>query len=121
MSHTLYLVRHGATASTVSHRVCGSSDVPLSAQGEAEMGCVSKYFADKDVSMVFSSPLQRACKPASALAAARNVKHTVIDEVQEINFGKWEGLSFATLGVLWPLEVARMSRMSVDYTFPNGE
>ena len=69
MSHTLYLIRHGATESTAGHRVCGATDVALSERGLKEMEAVARYFSGKELSRVFSSPLQRARLPAAALAA----------------------------------------------------
>lgn len=121
MPHRLYLIRHGATDSTATNRVCGASDVPLSAQGEAEMACVAKYLADKEVGAVYSSPLSRARIPAQALAQSRAVKHTAIEELAEVNFGKWEGLSFMQVFARWPLEAARTQRADATYTFPGGE
>lgn len=121
MPHTLYLIRHGATSSTAGNLVCGSSDVPLSAQGEAEMACVAQFLKDKDIGMVFSSPLQRARIPAQALAQARQLEHRVVDALAEVDFGKWEGHTFAHVLLRWPVEVARSALVRAEYTFPGGE
>jgi len=121
MPHRLYLIRHGATDSTATNRVCGSSDVPLSAQGEAEMECVARYLVDKELGAVFSSPLSRARNPSLAMAQSRGVEHRVMDGLAEVNFGKWEGLSLMQVFARWPLEAARTQRADATYTFPGGE
>lgn len=121
MPHRLYFIRHGATDSTATNRVCGASDVPLSAQGEAEMACVAKFLADKEIGAVFSSPLSRARNPAQSLAQTRGVEHVAIDGLAEVNFGKWEGLSLMQVFARWPLEAARTQRADATYTFPGGE
>lgn len=121
MSHTLYLIRHGATESTAGHRVCGATDVALSERGLKEMEAVARYFSGKELSRVFSSPLQRARLPAAALAAEKQIPHVVFDELAEVNFGDWEGKSVAEVLVRWPLQAARAERTEPDFTFPNGE
>lgn len=121
MAHRLYLIRHGATESTATNRVCGSSDVPLSAQGEAEMACVAEYFAGKELGAVYSSPLSRARNPAAALALARGVEHRVVAGLAEVDFGKWEGLTLMQVFLRWPVEAARTQAADATYTFPGGE
>ena len=49
----LYLIRHGKTAANEAHLYCGSSDVPLSAKGEAELRKLH-YALSKDVRFVTS-------------------------------------------------------------------
>jgi broad specificity phosphatase PhoE len=121
MPHKLYLVRHGATASTAANLVCGSSDVPLSPQGEAEMTSVARFLADKRISTVFSSPLQRARIPSQKFAETLHVDHRVIADLAELDFGKWEGLTFKHIALRWPLEAARVYAAQADYTLPGGE
>lgn len=121
MPHKLYLIRHGATASTAANLVCGSSDVPLSAQGEAEMACVARYLTDKGIRTVFSSPLQRARIPSQKVAESLGVDHRVIADLAELDFGKWEGLTLKYIALRWPLEAARVYAAQADYTLPGGE
>jgi len=119
--HKLYLIRHGATASTAANLVCGSSDVPLSPQGEAEMSGVARFLADKGISTVFSSPLQRARIPSQKFAESLRVDHRVIADLAELDFGKWEGLTLKYIALRWPLEAARVYAAQADYTLPGGE
>jgi len=121
MPHKLYLIRHGATASTAANLVCGSSDVPLSAQGEGEMASVARFLADKGISTVFSSPLQRARIPSQKFAESLRVDHRVIADLAELDFGKWEGLTLKYIALRWPLEAARVYAAQADYTLPGGE
>jgi broad specificity phosphatase PhoE len=116
-----YLVRHGATPSTETLRVCGSSDVALSARGLREMAAVAQFFSDKKLERVFASPLQRARGPAEALAADKAVELSIVPELAEIDFGEWEGRTLADVAVRWPLKFAKVQRPKPEFTFPGGE
>jgi broad specificity phosphatase PhoE len=121
MSHTIYLIRHGATASTAGQRVCGITDVALSERGLAEMDAVARHLREKEIEAVFSSPLQRAKNPAAALAQVRGLRHVVLPELAEVDFGEWEDRSVAEVLLRWPLMAARAQKFEPEFVFPKGE
>jgi len=43
------------------------------------------------------------------------------DNLREIDFGRWEGISFAEIAAADPAAVDRWAALNGDFTFPNGE
>lgn len=83
----VYLLRHGRTAYNDQRRYQGSSDVPLSPAGEAELAP-----AGFEAQAVYVSPMRRAEQTAARLfPGARQV---VVDAFREMDFGAFEGRNF---------------------------
>ncbi len=60
----LWIVRHGPTAWSAVGRHTGSSDIPLSPEGEREARALHDRLADVSFGLVLTSPLQRARRTA---------------------------------------------------------
>ena len=58
----VYLARHGETAWTISRQHTGLTDLPLTAQGEAEAIRLGERLDGLTLAAVLSSPLQRAVR-----------------------------------------------------------
>ena len=104
----LILVRHGETAYTQQGRYSGRGDVPLSDQGEAQAMAAGGRVAGiaRDVTAVVSSPLGRCVRTAELISAeVGGVPVTVVDDLIEVDFGAWEGLTFAEVQQGWPHEM----------------
>lgn len=119
--HPFYLIRHGETTVARKGIIAGASDVPLSRFGLEQMQATADWLADKPLSMVYSSPLRRAAEPAAELAAARKLPHSEVMDFCEIDFGDWEGKTWAELSAADPESVTRAQAGSPFFTFPNGE
>lgn len=93
MSQTLpsvYLVRHGETAWSVSGQHTGLTDLPLTPRGEQNAQCLRGRLAKISFAKVFRSPLQRArrtCELAGFGMVAEDDRNLV-----EWNYGDYEGL-----------------------------
>ena len=97
MATTLYLVRHAAH-DLVDHILVGRlPNVSLSPEGIGQTKRLASWFAGRDVAVVHSSPRERACETAAAIAAATGVECKVAEELDEIEFGEWTGMSFEAL------------------------
>jgi alpha-ribazole phosphatase len=84
----LYLVRH--TAPAIAKGICyGQSDVPLAETFSAEYETIASELPS-DLSVIYTSPLQRCYRLAKALANQRGVPLVVDNRLQELNFGAWE-------------------------------
>lgn len=101
----LYLVRHGETAGNVNGWYQGSTDIPLNDKGIAQAQCLSHYLADTHFDAVYSSTLKRARKTAEIVAAPHGLEVESHDELQEVNFGDWEGHTYEEIQRLWPGEI----------------
>ena len=87
----LYVVRHGDTEWTDSHRKTGRTDLPLNERGEANARQLGDRLRSVSFDRVFTSPLQRALKTCE-LAGFRDVAELDPD-LLEWNYGRFEGMT----------------------------
>ncbi len=93
----LYLVRHGATEANERrpYVLQGSGvDNPLSAAGEAQAAAVAELLSRIPLAAVYCSRMRRAAQTAAAIAAPHGFGPSSLDAIQEVNVGRWEGLSW---------------------------
>jgi broad specificity phosphatase PhoE len=91
----VYLARHGETAWTISRQHTGVTDLPLTAQGEAEAVRLGERLAGVTVAAVLTSPLQRAVRTC-ALAGFGSAAE-VESDLLEWNYGAYEGRTSADI------------------------
>nr|WSX52119.1 bifunctional RNase H/acid phosphatase [Streptomyces sp. NBC_00974] len=102
---TFVLLRHGETALTPQKRFSGSggSDPELSAAGRRQAAAVAESLAARGtVQTVISSPLRRCRETAQAVADRLGLTVTVEEGLREVDFGAWEGLTFAEVQERFP-------------------
>ena len=87
----IYLVRHGATAWTVGRRHTGRTDLPLTAEGEAEARALGARLRGVTLSAVWASPRQRAVQ--TAVLAGFGDRAQPLPELVEYDYGAYEGLT----------------------------
>lgn len=93
----LLLVRH-AMHDWVGRGIAGRRpDVTLNGEGELQAHALAQRLADVRIDAIYSSPQPRARATAEPLALARKLSIAILAEFDEIDFGEWEGLSFADL------------------------
>jgi broad specificity phosphatase PhoE len=92
---TIYLVRHGATAWSVTGQHTGRTDLPLTTEGEENARRVGERLRGQTFDHVWSSPLQRAL---STCRLAGLGKYLEIDsDLSEWNYGDYEGKTSAEI------------------------
>ncbi|MFC9298470.1 histidine phosphatase family protein, partial [Streptomyces sp. NPDC057010] len=102
---TFVLLRHGETALTPQKRFSGSggSDPELSPAGRRQASAVAEALAARGtIQTVISSPLRRCRETAQAVADRLGLPVTVEEGLREVNFGAWEGLTFAEVRERFP-------------------
>jgi ribonuclease H / adenosylcobalamin/alpha-ribazole phosphatase len=103
---TLLLVRHGSTIHSLSGRFSGRNDLPLDEPGVVQAKAIAGYIDLLDpVDAILSSPLRRARETADAIAAPTGRTVEINDDLVELDFGQWEGLSFAEAKRAWPADL----------------
>jgi broad specificity phosphatase PhoE len=102
---TTVLLRHGETALSAERRFAGRGDLPLTDLGEKQAAAAAARLAGRKVDAIVSSPLRRARQTADAVAASVGVPVTLEDGLMEVDFGEWEGLTFAEARERWPDEL----------------
>jgi len=88
-----HLLRHGEP--TVFGRINGRlPGVGLSPRGRAEIAAVAARLAEEKIEALYASPLQRTQETAEILAARLGLPVQYREDVIEIDYGEWTGLSF---------------------------
>jgi probable phosphoglycerate mutase len=87
----IYMARHGETAWSISHKHTGLTDIPLTAQGEANARALGRRIQVEPFAQVFCSPLQRARRTCELAGFAAAV--AVDRDLVEWNYGAYEGLT----------------------------
>lgn len=98
MTITLYLIRHGATASNKRHAYLGQTNEPLSNEGSAQILSYKDagiYPVKQRDMLIFSSPLCRCIQTKNLLY--QDSSAILIPEWMEMNFGRFEGKNYQDL------------------------
>jgi probable phosphoglycerate mutase len=115
------LVRHGVTAFSVEKRFSGVGDPPLIEQGRLQAKAVAARLASRGaVDLIVTSPMSRCRETASVIASLIGAPVEQDDDLREVDFGAWEGLTLETVQERWPRE---LSMWLADPTIspPEGE
>ena len=104
---TLVLVRHGVTPHTLEKRFSGglaSSNPPLSEEGRAQVRATAEWLAPlaSRVDAVVTSPVRRTRESAEIVAEVLGTKPSEEPGFAEMEFGVWDGLTFAEVGERHP-------------------
>ena len=93
---TIYLIRHGNIDYNL--RVPGrQKGLFLSEDGRDQAQSLIRRFCAIPIHAIYSSPLERAVETAKPLADNKNIPIEIKEELNEIDFGNWSGLSFDEL------------------------
>ncbi|MGW2249924.1 bifunctional RNase H/acid phosphatase [Kitasatospora sp. NPDC001660] len=102
---TFVLLRHGETALTPEKRFSGSggSDPELSEKGRWQAERAAEALAARgSIQAVVASPMLRTRQTAETVAARLGLEVRYEDGLREVDFGAWEGLTFAEVRERYP-------------------
>ena len=114
----IHLVRHGITTLHGGGRYVGSTDAPLNAEGRHQAESLRPLLAHLAPKHVLCSPLAR-CRQTAELAQDGDLE--IIQDLREVDFGDWEGLTFAEIADGWPRLVEKWNEGDEGFAFPGGE
>ena len=90
----LYLLRHGQTAMSRANVFCGRRlDPALTPEGVAMAAAFADAYRALPWRAIYSSPLQRARATADPLARVLDLPVHSRDDLAELDYGRWDGLS----------------------------
>ncbi len=116
----LFLARHGETGDQYAGRYIGATDLPLSARGREQARRMTAVLP-AGVTRCLCSPLLRARETAELALAGGSLRVEIVDALREIDFGRWEGLSFSEIAARDQDLVADWQRDALAFQFPGGE
>lgn len=118
----IIIIRHGHSLSNKAGTFTGQLDIDLSETGFRQAELTSKYVIDNfKVDAIYSSPLSRACNTVKNVSEHFNLPIIKDDRLKEINGGKWQGMKFDDIAILYP-EEHRNWLIDIGHTrCPDGE
>ena len=90
-----YFVRHGVSEWNTENRLCGRSDVSLSDEGRRQATRLAERLRALPPDAIYTSPLRRTVETAEIIAATTGLKPIVDARLVELDYGAWEGMTFA--------------------------
>jgi broad specificity phosphatase PhoE len=118
----LFLARHAETGTQYKDRYVGATDVPIcGAGGVSAAERLAERLSSFPITGCFSSPLLR-CRQTTEIIKRQICCDVIIEnDLAEINFGRWEGATFAEICSSDPRLVDQWSKNALSFTFPEGE
>jgi alpha-ribazole phosphatase len=117
----MILVRHGETDWNAQRRFQGQTDVLLNAVGQRQARALGRRLAGVAPDALYASDLRRAWDTAQAIAAAGGLAVQPEPRLREIDFGAWEGLTYAQIVQRYPEAVAAWQADPSGVAPPQGE
>ncbi|MBI2868604.1 MAG: histidine phosphatase family protein [Chloroflexi bacterium] len=117
----LFLIRHGDTEMNSAARFWGATDVKLSPAGIRQAERLRDRLSGEEIDTVYSSGLSRAVVTAGCIASPRGLTPVIVPEMNEIDFGRFEGLTYGEIIKLDPTMDDLLVRWSTKRSFPGGE
>ena len=114
---TIYLLRHGDIDGR--GRYIGSSDLPLSELGHRQVLALAPSLAHTPIDAVLCSPMRRCRETWESLSLPSPGR--LCANLREVDFGRWEGLSFAEIAAADSGLVDRWASGDPSFAFPGGE
>ena len=116
----LILVRHGQTEMNAQNLYFGKLNPPLNDLGISQAYQAKEKLLNIDYDNIYSSPLERARQTAEICNYLD--KDIIFDSnLEEINFGIFEGLNFKGISEKYPNEVKKMEEDWKSYNYITGE
>jgi len=89
---TVLIVRHGETDHNKQGVLQGRLDVPLNELGHHQAKLLGSWLKTRfSIDHIYASPLVRALSTAQHIAAGQECKLKLVEDLQEIDVGLWQG------------------------------
>jgi len=115
----LYLVRHGKVVTDGVYN--GHTDVDITEQGVRQMERLRDLLQNKPLSAIYSSDLLRTRKGAQIIGAPHGLTAEGFAEFKEVNFGRWQGLTFREVMEQYPMDIPQWMNNLESFRIPEGE
>ncbi|MCU1322707.1 MAG: histidine phosphatase family protein [Acidobacteriaceae bacterium] len=117
--NALLFIRHAET--DMAGTFCGQSDPTVNAAGHRQIQKLAESLRPEPIAAVFTSDLQRSVTTARALAESFAIPCITRPALREINFGRWDGLTWEEIEKLDSTFAQRWLKAFPYLTPPEGE
>ncbi|MHC1783181.1 MAG: histidine phosphatase family protein [Anaerolineaceae bacterium] len=116
---TYFFVRHGLNDFTGRKLIGRLPGIHLNDVGRKQAQAVAEYLREKEITFIFSSPLERASETAEPLSTLKNLPVEYTEALSEVDFGRLQGKTSKQLKKMkiWDTVHTTPSRVQ----FPEGE
>jgi probable phosphoglycerate mutase len=113
------LIRHGLAEYKPGRLYGWTPGVHLSSDGREQVKRLAERLEPVLLKALYSSPLERCCETAEAIAVGRKLKVETTEGLGEVHYGSWQGKTFRSLmkTPLW----RTVQLVPSQATFPGGE
>jgi phosphoserine phosphatase len=115
------LVRPGLTEFERQGRVQGTLDIPLCEDGRREVAITVDELAMKPIAGVYAGPCQSAQQTADALSASVGIKTKTMDQLQNLDYGLWQGMLVSDVKAKQPKVYRQWQEQPETVCPPQGE
>jgi broad specificity phosphatase PhoE len=117
----LILIPWAQTDGSASGRLFAQTPLSLNEQGSAQAEGWGRQLTEKQLNILFASSEQTSRETADAIARPARIRVKVLDGLEEVDFGLWEGLSEVQLKSRFPKTYKRWFADPAAVCPPNGE
>lgn len=115
------IVRHGCTRGTEKNRYYGRTDLPLSKSGISQARGVKRNMGNFNFDYIYTSPLKRCVETARILRLKKTTPVEISEDLIEIDFGDWEGLTLRQMKKKNPKKFNKYLYDFENFHMPGGE
>jgi alpha-ribazole phosphatase len=115
----ILLIRHGETEYNNSKKFTGITDVGLNERGRAQAVRLGEILENEVIDLIYSSDLKRCIDTGHHLKCAAGI--ILSKELREMNFGRWEGLTYDEIRQKYPDELEKWEADWTDFIITSGE
>ena len=120
---TLLLIRHGEVPGISPPRFRGRQELELTDRGRAQaQRTAERVHADRPgIAAIYCSPRHRTVATAQAIGAPHGLEPKAMPDLDDMDYGTWQGLSHDEAQQRWPAEWALWNTAPESVAFPKGE
>lgn len=120
-SAKFYFLRHGESEGNRSRTIQGREDFPLSEDGREHARAAGTWFAERNIDLLYSSPLKRARETADIVQRESGCGAPVeTPDLMELDTGMFSGYTFEEVAEEFP-EAAQVFRVESWESVPGAE
>jgi probable phosphoglycerate mutase len=117
----IVLIRPGATDYDAEERIQGTLDIPLSAQGVAEVTALVDRLKEQGIETVYASASQPARQTAEILARGLGLRVKRLVRMKNLDHGLWQGLPIGEVRHKQPKVYRQWQEQPENVCPPEGE
>jgi broad specificity phosphatase PhoE len=96
----LFLIRHGETDWSRQKRYCGATDISLNKTGKEQAIKLGQRLQQEQIQQIYASNSQRTIQFANLAFPKKTILERA--QLQELDFGPWEGLKHHEVESTYP-------------------